>query len=81
MQSNLTFQSPALRSNDAKALKSSANPTYLKTHKSEDKSRAPSKQEIKQLKLFHMDLGDDENMDKSSLGYKIRKALRHYINK
>lgn len=82
-KNDFVLKSPVLKLNEDKGAKSFANPTYLKNHKSDDKNREPSKQETKQLKLFHMNLGeeDDEKMDKKSLGYKIRKALRNYINK
>ena len=63
--------------------KSFANPTYLKNLQNEENNKDVAKPEVKQLKLFHMNLGEeeDEKMDKKSLGYKIRKALRHYISK
>lgn len=34
-----------------------------------------------QLKLAHMNLGDDADLDKNSLGYKLRRALITYFTK
>lgn len=65
----------------AKARKSFANPTYTKmveTGKNKSKEH-----EEKQLKLFHLDFGneEEEGMDKNSLKYKVRRALRKYFVK